>query len=478
MRKFLACAVGAIVLFGSAGLTACGGASARTSYDIRAEYLPEEGKLKAEMTVTVPNPGETALESLSFELWPNAYREGAKYAPVSDLYAPAAYYAGKSYGGITVSSVEGAAGFGVSGEDENILSVTLSEPLYPDEETTIAMTFEVTLAKINHRLGIGEHNVNLAGFYPVLCARGQSGWLEYVYSPSGDPFVSECADYTVALTVPEDYKIACACAGEAMLSGGKKTFRANAENVRDIAFVLGKELNCLKDEADGVTLEYWYRGDKAPETAFKAAKDSLAYFSRTFGGYAYPRYVVVETDFPYGGMEYTGLSMISSSLVAKDVPAVVAHETAHQWWYAMVGSNQFENAWQDEGLAEYSAALFLGAYPEYGDTYENCIKRSEEGFRAFFSVRSQLSGEADTTMNRPLTSYSGDYEYRNIAYDKGVILLDRVRLVLGDRKFFSGLKNYVSSYSGRIASPEDFISCFSGNAEELFRSFTEGKCVI
>ncbi len=481
MRKLLCLAAGAALVFGAMGLSACKKAESSARYDIRGEYFPEENKLVAEMDVSIPNPTENKLDSLSFELWANAYREGAEYSPVSALYKSSAYYAGSSYGGIEISEVEGAAGFTVCGEDENILSVSLNEPLYPGESAELSIAFTTTLANVNHRLGVGRKTVNLSHFYPVLCSFGESGFKEYVYSCNGDPFVTDCADYTVSLTLPAEYRVAHNGVGASLTEGEKQTVSVTAEGVRDVAFVFGKELKLLTAETGGTAVEYWYSSDPAPETTLKAATDSLAYFSRTFGDYGYPRYVVAETDFPYGGMEYSGLAMISSALQRADVPAVVAHETAHQWWYGMVGSNQFENAWQDEGLAEYSAALFLGAYPEYGDTYEGAMKRSESGYRAYFSYRAQIGNEADTTMNRPLTAFTGEYEYRNIAYDKGVILFDRVRAAVGDKKFFTGLKNYVSAYTGKIASPEDLISCFhkaGANVEGLFRSFTDGACVI
>ena len=484
MKKIFVCAFGAFLMVGSAagfvGFAGCGVKGRhRTHYTIEGEFLPQENKLVASMSVTVPNSSEETLEKLSFELWPNAYREGAKYAPVSDLYSGFAYYRGISYGGIEVTSVGGADSFEIGGEDENILSVALFEPLFPDEEVTVSFEFEVTLANINHRLGVGVRNVTLANFYPVLCARGEQGFLEYVYANCGDPFVSECADYELQLTFPSEYEVAYSGVGQVTSAQGKKTLSMSAEEVRDVACVLGKDLSCVTQDVAGVCVEYWYLVDAAPEETLKAATESLAYFSETFGEYAYPRYTLVQTDFPYGGMEYSGLAMIASNLMREDIPAVVAHETAHQWWYSMVGSNQFETPWLDEGLAEYSAAMFLGEHPEYEISYSDFVKQSENGYRAYFSVKSQLSGEADTGMNRALTSYSGEYEYRNLAYDKGVIMLDRVRSVTGERAFLAAMRRYFEKCSGKIASPEDFISCFRGsNAEELFRSFVDGKCVI
>lgn len=480
MRKIICVIIGAAVLLAAAGLTACGGKTARNSYSITAEYFPEERLLSAEMTVTVPNLAGNALSELKFELWPNAYREGATYRPVSELFAPSAYYRGESYGGIAILSLSGAEGFEVTGEDENILTVTLSEPLYPDETVSLTIAFEVTLAEINHRLGVGEHSVNLANFYPVLCTYGENGFSEYVYSYNGDPFVSECADYDVTLTVPAEYTAVYSGTGDSVAQNGKKTYHVVAENARDVAFVLGN-YECVRAQVGETAVEYYYFQDPSPQTALSAATDSFGYFSETFGGYEYPCYKVVETDFPYGGMEYPMLSLISCDLQESEIARVVAHETAHQWWYAMVGSNQFESSWQDEGLAEYSVALFLGAFPQYGGSYADFIRASENAYRAYFSVYSQLSDKANTAMDRPLTSYTGEYEYRNIAYDKGVILFDRVRSVTGDGKFFAALKQYKKQYAGKIASPANLISCFEragANVEGVILSFTDGLCVI
>ncbi len=80
-------------------------------------------------------------------------------------------------------------------------------------------------------------------------------------------------------------------------------------------------------------------------------------------------------------------------------------------------------------------------------------------------------------MSRPLNEYSGDYEYRILAYDKGVVLFDRLRETMGNRRFLSVLKNYAEKYAGRVAAEADLIACFSSQ-EKMILSFTEGKCVI
>ena len=480
MRKIVCFGLSAAMLAGAFTFTACAPMRQRSSYTIAAEYFPEEQRLEAVMTAEIVNTSDTAWETLKFQLWPNAYREGAAYAPVSSLYAPAAYYNGASWGNIEVSSVEGAAAFRVAGADKNILEAELGEALYPDEHVTLTMNFSVSLAEVNHRLGVGEHAVNLANFYPVLCV-WDNGFREYVYSSNGDPFVSECADYDVSLTVPDTYTVAHTGTCERTLSNGKAVHHVRAENVRDVAFVLSEEFRLAETSAGEIPVSYYYLDDENAETTLACAAESLAYFAETFGEYAYGSYTIVQTDFPYGGMEYPMLSMIASDLREEELPVVVAHETAHQWWYASVGSNQFENAWQDEGLAEYATALFLGAHPDYGVSYEECVTASEQSYRAYFSVSSQLTGEQNTAMQRPLTDFSGEYEYRNIAYDKGVILFDRLRDTLGDSKFFAALRAYAEDHAGTIASPADLIACFArrgAHAEGIFESFLQGTCVI
>ncbi len=480
MRK-IACVISAVLLlFGAAaGLSSCAGGENLTVYTIAATYDDASSTLSAALQTDVALP--FATDTLKFQLWANAYREDAVQRPVSDLFAPSAYYAGKSYGHITVHAVEGAAEFEVGGEDENILTVKLPKPLAAGERVALTVEYEVLLPKINHRLGITETGVNLSGFYPVLCAAEDGAFRECVYSACGDPFVSEIADYEVTLTVPQKYELITGFPSEESASDGKRTYHVRAEGVRDVAFVLGESYSCVRGEAGGVPVSYYYVSDKNAERTLEAACRSLAFFAENFGKYDYPAYTVVETGFVYGGMEFPALSMISTGLSEQESPAVVAHETAHQWWYSMVGSDQYCRAWQDEGLAEFSSALFLDAYPEYGTTYRDFVAASERSFRAYFSVTSQLDGAADTTMNRALPAYSGDYEYRNIAYDKGVILFDRVHETAGHKKCMQALRRYKEKFCGKIATDGDLIACFDAvgaNTRALFGSFIDGKCVI
>jgi len=46
-----------------------------------------------------------------------------------------------------------------------------------------------------------------------------------------------------------------------------------------------------------------------------------------------------------------------------DPEGVTVHEAGHQFWYGLVGNNEFEDAWLDEGFNTYSTARAIDANP-------------------------------------------------------------------------------------------------------------------
>lgn len=453
-----------------------------TRYEITAEYLPETSTITGMVKLEWRNAGGEEISALRFNLWANAYREGAAHRPVSPVHSASAYYDGTSYGSMEISSVSGAESWEVTGEDENILSVSLDEPLYPGDRVTLDIGFRTRLAKVNHRTGVTENTVNLGNFFPILCGRSAGDFYECVYYPDGEPFFSDCADYSVTLTVPREYTVASTgkIQSEKALES-KKEYTMSASNARDFALVLSDCFEVVECREGDVSVMYYYYDDEQPAAHLALAREALGYYAGTFGEYPYETYSVVQTGFCYGGMEYPALSMISDDLGEKDLLYTIAHETAHQWWYAAVGSNPAENAWQDEGLAEYSSALFFENHPDYGYTREGLAADALEEYRAYYSVYSQVFGDADTRMTRSLGDYLSEYEYRCIAYDKGMVMLDTLRESIGDKKFFEGLKRYYSSYKFKIAQPADLVGCFERTGVDVagfFDSFLSGKAVL
>ncbi len=451
-----------------------------SSYVIDVVY-DGEGTLSGNVSFTFVNNTENAFDDLSFNLWGNAYRQGALHAPVSQTYQSKAYYDGQSYGEMSVSAVEGCEEWQICGDDMNILYVTLPETVYPEQSVTLDIEYSLTLARVNHRTGITENTVNLGNFYPVLCAYTTSGFAEHEYCCVGDPFVSDTADYVVSITLPSTYKAAASgTLTEEKTDEQTTTLTYSLKGARDFAVVLSEKFEVLSAQAGGATVYYYYYDDADAQKSLEAAVKSAEYFSEQFGSYMYPTLSVVQTGFCMGGMEYPALTMISDSQDSQSAIYTIVHENAHQWWYAAVGSDQYYSSWQDEGLAEYSTLMFFESAPEYGYTRTGMLGTATKSYRAYYSVYNQLFGDADTTMNRPLNEYSGDYEYANIAYNKALLMFEAVRGACGDKEFVKALSRYYTENKGKIASPESLIAqfCKAADCEGIFDSFIQGKVII
>ena len=451
-------------------------------YEINAEYVPESKTLTGTVKLTFENRTDNEIEVLKFQLYPNAYRKNALYKPISTTYESSAYYAGESYGEMVISSVHGSKNWEVMGEDENILYAYLERSLYPGDKVVLDIGFMTKLANVDHRTGVSKHTVNLGNFFPILCGIKNGGFAETVYYSDGDPFYSECADYKVSLTVPKDYVVAST--GEIIEERtleSKKVHTMSQTNVRDFAMVLSEDYRVVSSETDGKTLSYYYYADETPQKTLDLIKESFGFYEDTFGEYPYEHYAVAQAGFCLGGMEYPCVSFVSDNLTETDRARTIAHETAHQWWYGVVGSDQLENAWQDEGLAEYSALAFFENYEKYGVTRDNMIKEAMQEYRSYYDVYGSVLGRTDTRMTRNLKEYLSDYEYRCLSYDKALIMFDTLRKSVGDKKFFASLSKYYKTHAYEIATVGDLVGCFEKSGLDVsgfFESFLDGKAIL
>ncbi len=465
------------------GCVACKkGINNYTRYEITAEYSPENRTLTGAVKVTFENNTDSELSVLKFQLYPNAYRKDALYKPVSTAYQAAAYYAGESYGEMVVSSVHGSKNWEVMGEDENILYVYLEAPLYPQDKVVLDIGFMTKLAAVNHRTGITKNTVNLGNFFPILCGMKDGGFVETVYYSDGDPFFSDCADYKLTMTTPKEYVVAFTGElTEERTLESKKVYTMSATNVRDFALVLSERFRTVSAEINGTKLNYYYYEDENPMKTLEIMRECFGFYEKTFGKYPYAQYSVAQTGFCYGGMEYPCLAFVSDSITEENLARVIAHETAHQWWYAVVGSDQLEEAWQDEGLAEYSALAFFEEYEKYGFTRDGLVKEAMQEYRSYYDVYGSVLGRADTRMTKNLSEYLSDYEYRCLSYNKALVMLDTLRKSVGEERFFSALRKYYKTYSFKMATAGDLIGCFEKVGLDVggfFESFLEGKAIL
>ena len=453
-------------------------AKERNCYTITADYDDVTHTLNAKMSVLYVNNSDAILDELCFHLYPNAYRKDAQFKAVDESVKDSAYTKGESYGGIEILVVERdekQVEWDIEGEDDDILVVELVKELEPTQKVEIEVEFKLTLPQVKHRLGYMDTIANFGNWYPIACKKIENGFDTSPYYSNGDPFWSDCSDYKVTVTVPASFTVATSGKSEKTENGVTVTYTSKIENARDFAFVVG-EFECLRQKVGNTEVIYYYKKDSEPQNTLTCAVDSLAFFSSKFGSYPYPTYSVVETHFVYGGMEYPALVYVSDSLNKRMSKEAVIHETAHQWWYAVVGNDQINHAWLDEGLAEYSTTLFYEFNPSYGVTYK---QRMADAVSAYI-VYSDVSNY-DGVMERNVGEFTS-FDYTYTTYLKGALMFDTIRKSVGDSAFFKCLRNYYSDFSFRSASPQEMICVFEQSSDRqlkgLFDSFLYGKTGI
>lgn len=487
MKKTV-CIIAAVVLIASAlCMTACapGDDEAKlTTYTIAATLDTEKMTVSATETVDYVNATDGELDSVYFHLYPSAFREGARYGCVGENEKSDAFPAGVDYGGITVPSVTvngGECTWEIAGEDEDILTVT-GLSVMPGDTVSIAIAFELDLPMARHRFGYYNNTVNLGNWYPIACVREEGAWRTDPYYSNGDPFYSEPANYNVTFTTPTGWNVAGTGTVSTEIAGEETKTTFKAEKVRDFAMTASERYTCIEEQIEGGPIvRYYYTSDSEAQAHLATAATAVRTFSELFGAYAYPTLSVAITPFLYGGMEYPQMVFVSDSLRGSLLEEAIIHEIAHQWWYAAVGNDQINDAWMDEGLAEYSTTLFYEKNPDYGVSGTDRIADAMQSYILFSEMyREHIGG--DTSMNRPLGEYFSQIDYSFHTYVKGELLFDSVRHSVGDDKFFAALRSYYKEYSGKTATPDGLIACFesAGNMKlvSFFESWISGSALL
>ncbi len=473
LKKILLSLFCASLIFPVATIASCGETKkSAASYDLYAEFDGE----KIDGTLTYRFSPTEDTSNISFNLYANAYKEEAKRFAVAEEDMGNAYPDGLSYGEIAINGVTlngENANYELIGEDLNVLSVKIGNGL-SNKETALKIDFTTKIPNSLTRLGRYGDAANLSDFFPVACVRENGGYKTCEYSPYGDPYYSVASDYSVSVKVPSEYVVASSGSPTETLADGEYTTYSYSLSLgRDFALALNKNYTVIPKKCGDIDV-YYYSLSQNDEDAALAA-DAIKYFSETFGAYPYKTYSVAEVPLITGGMEYSGLSYISNSLQGFTKKLAILHETAHQWWHGGVGNDQTEEAFLDEGLAEYSTYLYL-LNNGYAAEAKDMLTRAKTAYKTFFDIKELLSGNKNTVMKRPLSTFSSKYEYINIAYNKPLIMMSEYENTMGQKKAIKGLKHlYEKNLYKNITSdalPESL------GLKEFFNSYIEGKVII
>lgn len=420
---------------------------------ISAVLFPDEKKLTATQAMHLQNRTGQALGDVVIRTYANAFSsEDYSPAAIEDVYDKC-YYNGFDEGGITLNQVTANgqnASFAFDDDAKTVLRISLAQSWQPGEWLDVTLDYAVKIPFCNYRFGYSSGVYTLGNTFPVLSVWENGAWRTEEYYPLGDPFYSNCANYNVTVTVPKGYLCAGSAYAEKSEKDGQWVFSFDAPAMRDFALAISNRFATAQETVGSVLVTSYALSAGDAGKALKYSRQALACYSELYGAYPYRHLTVASVDFPYGGMEYPGMILIQKGLHAEDdsvLETVVAHEVAHQWWYAVVGSDQYYQAWQDEALAEYSLL-------DYTERYHGREARESMAFSRFETAM-RVTVPRGVTPGSPIDYFSSMSEYSLVVYKRGAALLVALDTATGG-KMDEFLRAYYHEFAFQLASRDDF----------------------
>lgn len=326
--------------------------------------------------------------------------------------------------------------------------------------------------------GFGSGILSMGLWYPRLADRNAGGWDSSDPAEVGDVSTIGLANYRVSVTTASDTSVFATgiqSADEALDDRRRRTFLAAA--VRSFAMQASREFAVQERQMGEVLVRSIHSRDHLLQGARVAdsAAAVLQVYERRFGLYPYSELDVVEAPLRggAGGVEWPGLVTISRALyeapsslgllgpVQSDGPSqeywdemlefVVAHEIAHQYWNAVVGSDSRNHPFIDEATAQFSAGVYFG--DRYGAERGTAVMDRQVRLNYHFH---RLVGGADGAVDRPVDRFGNVVEYAGIVYGKGPYYFDALRSQLGEEAFWRGMRTYYDRFAFQVAGPGDF----------------------
>lgn len=257
---------------------------------------------------------------------------------------------------IQVSNVQG----GLAGPLETgctAVRIALTTAVAPGAEGSVSLHVRIGVPARNDRFGYHGGIALLGNALPVLAVRDDAGWHHTEpYVSLGESFYSIVSRYRVTLTTPLALETPTTGirVARTVLAGGRVRSTYAARQVRDFAWAAGKFSN-RSTTVNGTRLVVSYLSrqftSKRAMWSLRRAAASLRTYDAALGDYPYPEMDVVLWGDGPGGMEYPTIIFT--------LPPTIPHEIAHQWWYGIVGDDEYRSPWLDESFAQWSASSLV-----------------------------------------------------------------------------------------------------------------------
>ena len=455
------------------------------AYEIDARLDPGKKTIEATEALTYRNLTGQPQQTFPFHLYLNAFEPKSTFMSEARMLGfPGIDSEGwdpKHYGAIEVRSLAVDGMGDLTGQmqfiqpddhnpdDHTVFQVTLPRPVLPNALVTFRMVFHDQLPEVVARTGYKRDFFMVAQWFPKVGVWWHDAWNCHQFHATTE-FFADFGTFNVKVTAPRNYILGAA--GDEVASednpDGTRTITYHAEDTHDFSFAASPEFTDVEDSWTGsagtVKIHLLMSPGHLGKTGryLQSLKGTLALFDRWYGVYPYDRITVVdppEGGGAAGGMEYptliTGDSGWFEPRGIRLVEVVTVHEFGHQYWYGMVATNEFEEAWLDEGINSYTEAKIMEALYGRGRSAIDLAGATMDDAEL---LRLEYQSIPDTD---PLTHFAYQFmnfeAYGGVTYGKTAMVLLTLEGMIGEDTVRNALRTYFERYKFTHPTGTDFL---------------------
>src|ERR1035437_278252 len=479
-------------------------------YKINVKLDDVKHEFTADESMEYINNSPDELSFIWFHLWPNGYKNNT--TPLAkQLIADGNkkfYFADDSVRGYIDGldfKVNGQSVKTEAGTSIDIVKLILNQPLKPGEKISITTPFHVKIPiGVFSRMGHIGQQYQITQWYPKPAVYDKYGWHPIPYLNQGE-FYSEFGNFDVFITIPKNYVVGATgdlVDGEAETewlnkkveeakamstfpkdasfppsSSETKTLHYHQEKVHDFGWFADKRYYVTKAEVvlpnskRKVTTWAMFTGPEGRvwKNAAQYVADAVYYYSKWNGDYAYNHATAEDGALSAGGgMEYPNIIVIGKTNDTLTLDRVIAHEVGHNWFYGMLGSNERDHAWMDEGINSFNENRYMDTkYPPdkkgvisnvmvQGINVGKLIGINDLSEKTLFDLGYRFN--AVQKLDQPVDITSSEYttiNYGTIVYGKTAVILAYLQAYLGEEMYDKCAQAYFNQWEFKDPYPPD-----------------------
>jgi Peptidase family M1 domain len=492
MRLFVTVCLAAVMLIGVPRAVGQSGSSVATNspkplserivaYEIDARLDAQKKTIDANETLTYRNLTGKPQDTFPFHLYQNAFQPKSTFMQEERRDRRSFEWEEKYRASAEVKSFE-VVGMGdltskihfISPDDGNsddrtVFEIKLPKPVAPGEAVQFKIQFHDQLGEVFARTGYKNGFIMGAQWFPKIGVWWQGAWNCHQFHANTE-FFADFGTFDVRLTVPQNEVVGASGVEVSNVNNpnGTKTLTFHGEDIHDFAWTVSPRLHEFTDTFNSSMGPVRIRALIQPEHVAQAerhlriTKQTMDRFDRWYGPYPYKQITVVDPPtnaFRAGGMEYPTLITGDTTWFMPDgihiVEEVVEHEFGHQYWYGMVATNEFEDAWLDEGINSYTECKILDDIlgPDRSSVDLWGITESDDGQQRGF----YLDVTDRDSMSRFAYQYLNGNSYAGITYGKTATVLLTLEKVVGEATMRRAVQTYFMRYRFSHPTKEDFL---------------------